>query len=64
MRFRRPKIGPESHIALEEATANLEQAKARTQEVLEVAQSLRLLRERNHFAEQLNIIMGGKIAGH
>ena len=49
----------DSRIALKEAKAVLYQTKARSNEVTEVASSLRWIRERNHFGEQLERIMGG-----
>lgn len=46
--------------ARREAEANLDKTRAHWPEVHEVAQSLRDLRERNHFAEQiLHIFEGG-----
>lgn len=60
MRFLKRSPDPkESKDALEEATENLRRAKARSPEVREVASKLRLMRERNHFAEQLQVIMEG-----
>ena len=61
MWFRRPerRQDKESTEALRDAHKNLEKAKARTTEVHEVANALKGLRERNHFAERLLIIMGG-----
>lgn len=60
MRFlRRRKTDHESVKALQDATENLRQTKARSPEVTEVARALRLMRERNHFAETLQVIMEG-----
>lgn len=49
----------DSRLALKEAKAVLLRTKARSTEVTEVASSLRWIRERNHFGEQLERIMGG-----
>jgi len=43
----------EAEEALVEAQKNLDEVKRRGPEVTEVAQALRKMRERNHFAEQL-----------
>lgn len=59
MRFRRRKADHESVKALREAEDNLRKTKARSPEVREVASALRLMRERNHFAETLQVIMEG-----
>jgi hypothetical protein len=57
MLFRRRSKGlEESEKALREADQNLEEVKSRDEEVHEVAESLKVLRERNHFAEQLQLI--------
>lgn len=45
--------------AVTESVKNLRQTELRTAEVTEVSKALRTLRERNHFAEQLESIMGG-----
>lgn len=60
MRFRKRKPDRESVTALREATENLRQTKARSPEIREVANSLRIMRERNHFAETLQVIMEGR----
>ena len=52
-------VEKDSRLALKEAKAVLYQTKARSTEVTEVASSLRWIRERNHFGEQLERIMGG-----
>ena len=46
----------ESRMALADAQENLVRARARTPEVITVAQALRTLREHNHFAEKLSFI--------
>jgi len=46
----------ESRVALADAQENLVRARARTPEVITVAQALRTLREHNHFAEKLSFI--------
>lgn len=43
--------------AIHQATEKLAQVQARDAEVKEVSQGLRVLREKNHFAEQLEVIM-------
>lgn len=58
-RLNRPKSNPEAANAVRDATKNLEKVKARHPEVREVSQTLKSLRERNHFAEQLEALMGG-----
>lgn len=50
---------PEAAKALADARKSLRETKARNSEVQAVASSLRLMRERNHFAEKLSIIMAG-----
>lgn len=52
-----------SRDAVVDANQNLARIRARTSEVREVAADLRKLRERNHFAEQLQSIMGGSPNG-
>ncbi len=50
----------ESVRALEEATESLDRVKSREDEVHDIAESLKDIRERNHFAEQLgDIFFGG-----
>ncbi len=49
----------ESVAAVKESLEKLELTVQRTAAVAEVSQALRSLRERNHFAEQLESIMGG-----
>lgn len=46
--------------ARREATAHLAQAHARWPEVTRVSQSLRELRERNHFGQQVALIFKGE----
>ena len=60
MRLRRRKVTVDTRsvAALHESTENLMKIKARDSEVKEVAQTARVLREHNHFAEQLQHIMG------
>jgi hypothetical protein len=53
----RSKTSRESEKALKEATKSLEEAEERGQEVTAVAEALRAIRERNHFAEQLEAII-------
>lgn len=51
----------ESGIALQQAQLHLEEIKARDPEVSEVSKAMRILRERNHFAERLQaLIIGGE----
>lgn len=57
--FRRREPDTESVQALEDAQENLRRAKARNREAREVARNLRIIRERNHFAETLLVIMEG-----
>jgi len=49
----------DSENAVREAQANLEAVKSREEEVHEIAESLRVMRERNHFAEKLGDIFFG-----
>ena len=61
MRFlRKPEPDNESVKALHDATESLRKTRARRPEVREVARSLRVIRERNHFAEHLQVIMEGQ----
>lgn len=55
--LRRKEI--ESKIALKTAEESLKKTKERSTDVTEVTEALRNLRERNHFAERLEFIMGG-----
>lgn len=59
MRFRKRKEGEESERALAEAHENLKRTQARSPDVTAVTKALQELREKNHFAEQLQIVMGG-----
>lgn len=52
-----------SEAALGEARVELDRIKGRHVEVTQVTTALRDLRERNHFAEQLMVIMGGPNVG-
>jgi hypothetical protein len=45
--------------AVKESLENLKKTELRSASVHEVSTALRTLRERNHFAEQLESIMGG-----
>lgn len=56
---RKKNEGEDAKRALEDAHANLRRIKARSPEVSTVATNLRVLRERNHFVEQLQVIMEG-----
>lgn len=47
--------------AREEAVANLASAHAKWPEVNRVSQSLRELRERNHFSDQVRLIFRGEL---
>lgn len=57
MFHRRPKEDGGSEKALLEAGQHLHEVKERAGEVTQVATSMRILREKNHFAEQLQVIM-------
>lgn len=59
MWFRRHQEEQDSKLALQESIQKLKQTEQRTAAVAEVSEALRTLRERNHFAEQLESIMGG-----
>lgn len=50
----------ESQQAILDATKILRQTRERGPEVSRVAQTLHDIRERNHFAEQLQSILGGR----
>jgi hypothetical protein len=49
----------ESQKAVKEATQSLKRVQERDPEVRAVSKTLKDIRERNHFAEQLKIIMEG-----
>lgn len=49
----------ESTKALKDAEVHLKEVQLRGPEVTEVSSKLRMIRERNHFAEQLHIIISG-----
>jgi hypothetical protein len=57
--FRRRSEEPttDSELALKNAQKNLREVKQRGKEVTEIAEALREIRERNHFAEQLELII-------
>lgn len=57
MRFRRSRKENESHLAVEEAERHVQEAKSRTPEVAEVTAALRELRSKNHFADQIAMLM-------
>ena len=59
MWLRKKKVVDESTLAIKEADEALKKTEMRTAAVTEVSQALRNLRERNHFAEKLESIMGG-----
>lgn len=59
MRLHRRKEDGESQKALDEAKEHVKEAAARSPEVYQVAGALKRYRERNHFAEQIAIIMYG-----
>jgi len=63
MWFRRQKNSEQpvdkAQAALDDANANLKRTQERSPEVHEVSKALRIMRERNHFAEQLRVIMEG-----
>ena len=50
----------EAQKALREANESIELVKARGPEITELSRSFRRIRERNHFAERLAIIMKGE----
>lgn len=50
----------ESTAALVDARHNARRSKDRSFEVHRISRELRILREQNHFAEQLEAIMGGR----
>lgn len=58
MWFRSHRTNGESKRALEDADKHLQEVKKRTPEVHAIAKSLREIREKNHFAEQLQVIFG------
>lgn len=60
MIFRGRKKVDESKVALEEAEENLKDIQTRNDEVKDVSSALREIRERNHFAEQMIVLMSGK----
>lgn len=65
MRFRRRKnngLG-EAEQALNDAVENLEVVKSRGDEVSSISHALRIMRERNHFGEQLERIIATRGKG-
>ena len=56
---RKDKDHGEANRGLKNARENLEKVKSRGDEVSQVAQELKTARERNHFAEQLQLIFTG-----
>lgn len=58
--FRRNRAGlKESQQAILDATKSLRETKSRDAEVHEVSGALKTIRERNHFADTLRMIMEG-----
>jgi vacuolar-type H+-ATPase subunit H len=57
LRRRRSKATEEATKALKDAEKNLHEVKERGCEVRKVATALKEIRERNHFAEQLEAII-------
>lgn len=55
--FRRRDSSDEAKNALEDAKHNLRKVQARSSEVSRVANALKEIRERNHFAEHLEAII-------
>lgn len=51
------KSGEEATEALKDAQENLREVQKRSEEVSQVARALKTLRERNHFAEQLEAVL-------
>jgi hypothetical protein len=56
---RKKQLEVESQVALQESLQHLKLTEQRLAPAQEVSNALRTLRERNHFAEQLQSIMGG-----
>lgn len=56
-RLRTPKTNGEAEAAVKDATAHVREVKARGAEVHEIVSDLRDIREKNHFAEQLYLLM-------
>lgn len=59
MFLRKSRIDPAAKQALVEAEKGHRKVKARDQEVHQVAESLKKIRQRNHFAERIQEIMEG-----
>lgn len=55
---RRDRSSEESHKALRDAKKNLDRIENRGDEVSELAEAFKEFRARNHFAEQLEEIIG------
>lgn len=58
--WRKPKGNVKSQQAVLDATQSLRKVRDREPEVHAVAKALKEIRERNHFAEQLNALLGGR----
>lgn len=59
--FRRKNPGmKESQQAILDAAQSLREVRSRDDEVHQVSGALRTIRERNHFAENLRVIMEGR----
>lgn len=52
--------GPDLRQALEKVERGMEQARERDVEIHEIARTLRLLREQNHFAPLVRDALGGR----
>lgn len=57
LRKRQSRLTEEATDALRDAEKNLREVQKRNPEVLKISKSLRELRERNHFAENLQAII-------
>ena len=57
MLFRRRKANEEAQKALDEAREKLHEVRQRGKEVSAISNALREIRERNHFAEQMEEII-------
>lgn len=60
MKLFKSKEDPKAKEAVIDATENLRKTKLRSYDVYATARALRLLREHNHFQEQLQAIMKGE----
>lgn len=63
MRLRRRKTNGESEQAIKDATRHVREAEARGPEVHELVSELRIIREKNHFADQLYALMNHRRMG-